>query len=118
MKSLHAAFFFAFVASTIVQWNDPDWLPWAAIYAVAAWESGHAVLGRHERARALVVALVALAWLVKLSGEASSASWIWNEVQRESGGLLLVSVAMLAAWRTPVTTPDRMEENRSIDSES
>jgi hypothetical protein len=111
MKTLHAVFCLAFLASVVVQWNDPDWLPWMAIYAVAAWESGHAALGRHERARALVVALVALAWEIKLFGPAHHTAWVFNEVQRESGGLLLVAVAMLLAWRTPVAVADRMTQS-------
>ncbi len=113
MRSLHAAFFLSFVASTVVQWNDPDWLPWMAIYAVAAWESGHAVFGRQERARALVVALVALAWLTKIGPEALHGDWVFNEVQRESGGLLLVSLSMMAVWHSPVEVSDRLADQSS-----
>ena len=114
MKSLFAAFALAFLASTLVQWNDPDWLPWVAIYAVSAFECGLAVFGRHERARALVVALVALAWLLELAPQSTDGPWQWNEVQRESGGLLLVVVVMLAVWRSPVVVADRLASSSGI----
>ena len=60
-----------------------------------------AALGRHERARALVIALVALAWSLKLASAAWAGPWVWNEVQRETAGVLLVAVVMLLAWRSP-----------------
>lgn len=100
-RNVHVFFALLFLVAALVQWNDPDWLPWVAIYAAAALESTMAAFGRHERARSLVIALVALAWSLKLSASALEGSWVWNEVQRETGGVLLVALVMLLAWRSP-----------------
>ena len=100
-RNVHVFFTLVFLGAAIVQWNDPDWLPWTAIYLAAALESTMAAFGRHERSRALVIALVALAWALKLASEAWTGPWVWNEAQRETAGVLLVAVVMLLAWRSP-----------------
>lgn len=100
-RNVHIFFSLVFLVAALLQWNDPDWLPWMAIYLAASVESAAAAFGRHERARSLVIALVALAWSLKLAGQALPGPWIWNEVQREIGGALLVAVVMILAWRNP-----------------
>lgn len=98
----------AFVLSTVVQWNDPDPIPWMAIYGGAAVLSAWAALrpfGYPWWAPA-IVAVIALVWsttlLPQVWGKVRIAELFeaWEmkspriEVAREAGGLLIVTVWM------------------------
>ena len=81
-----------------VQFNDPDWMPWFALYFAAAAASVWGAFSHHFLAQSLarIVAVVALVWAFRLLPLARSTAWDWNEVQRETGGLLLVGFWLLS----------------------
>jgi len=112
-----AAIFVAFFCfSTIVQWNDPDAVRWAALYAAAAvvtvlvtWR------GLGPKAPTLL-AVVALLWGAALLPTAIGASFpelfrTWKmmspemEVGREELGLLIVAAWMLVLRRRALRQP-------------
>lgn len=98
----------AFVLSTAVQWNDPDPIPWMAIYGGAAAMSAWAALrpSGYPWWAPAIVALIALVWsttlLPQVIGKVRIAELFeaWEmksprvEVAREAGGLLIVTVWM------------------------
>jgi hypothetical protein len=95
---------FAFAAA--LQYNDPDPIPWVAIYLVASMLSWATALGRRiPRGVPVAVAIVALGWaaVIAFGGPAASEyghmfdAWEMKsaavEEAREASGLLIV-----AAW--------------------
>ena len=102
----------AFTFSAAVQYNDPDPLPWMAIYGTAAAASAWAALKARGYPWALsaLVGAVALVWGLSLLPQVVGkvrlpelfASWEMRsprvEVAREAGGLLIV-----AAWMAVTT---------------
>lgn len=109
MRIVAAALALVFAVSAAVQWNDPDPLPWIAIYGAAAVLSG-AFAARRTPAPWLsaVVALAAAAWSLSIAprvvGRVGFAE-LWTHVGmktvvieegREAVGLAVVAVAMAA----------------------
>jgi len=106
-----AAIFVAFFCfSSIVQWNDPDALPWAAVYAAAAVVTVLVVWRGLGPTAPSVLAVVALVWGTALLPTAMGASFpelfrSWKmmssemEVGREALGLLIVAAWMLVLRR-------------------
>lgn len=96
-----------FALSVVVQHNDPDPLPWMAIYASAALLCAARALGRVVVVPAGVVAVVASVWMLILTPAA--VAWLKSdheaiaftmktgdageELAREAGGLGLVALA-------------------------
>ena len=62
-----AAFAVLFALSVAVQYNDPDPLPWMALYGCAAVVAGLAAAKRSMLVPAGVVGLVALVWALTLA---------------------------------------------------
>ena len=99
-----------FLFGAVVQYNDPDPLPWMAIYLAAALACVLALAGRLPWWWAAVIAVIALAWALTLVPRALPnvrivelfAAWEMKseriEEAREMYGLLLIfiSMAMLA----------------------
>ncbi len=97
----------AFALSVAVQHNDPDPLPWMAIYGAACALCGLRAAGRRAANVAAVVAVVAVLWAATLVpgaivwlqsdhealGPTMKTGDEGEEVTREMGGLLLVAVA-------------------------
>jgi hypothetical protein len=117
-----------YAVSVAVQYNDPDPLPWMAIYGCACIVVLLAALKRPMLVPAAVVALCAMVWMITLlpsvpeyislvrSGEIQMTSFTMKtengveEEAREAGGLFLVMVgAFLVAWeaRRVASRPDR-----------
>lgn len=104
-----------FVASVIVQYNDPDPLWWFVIYGSAALLAGLEMVRRAPAALALAVGLGALGWALSIAprvigkipfGDMFGAFEMKNtgiEESREMYGLMLIAVWMaavsVAAWR-------------------
>jgi hypothetical protein len=66
MRTVHLVFALLFLASAALQYNDPDPLPWAALYLAAAAVAFVAWRARDVRWPALGLAAVSLAWMVTL----------------------------------------------------
>jgi len=98
----NAIFSLLFGYATVVQYNDPDVLPWLLIYFAAAVICGISVLRRIPWRIPLAVGVIAALWMATLIPEAFGGDgFSGNEVQRESGGLLVVWTWMiLLALRT------------------
>ncbi len=109
----------AFVLSAVVQYNDPDPIPWMMVYLSAlvlcvAWHQGRlawwffaAASGSSVLASVLVASVVpsgADVWVAVGDWHMSEAG---SELIRESGGLGLVALwmAVLAVWRRAETRP-------------
>lgn len=118
MRWLNGAFFLAFVASLLVQHNDPDPLPWMAVYGAAAVTC--VVWDRRRSARWApgLLAGLALLWSLWILREVpgnvdlGQALGHWemkgpgSEQVREVGGLVLVGVWMgVLLWRWPRRLP-------------
>ena len=104
-----------FVASVVVQYNDPDPLWWMVIYGSAALMAGLEMIRKAPAALALAVGLSALAWALSIAprvignipfGDMFGAFEMKStgiEESREMYGLLLIAVWMaavtVAAWR-------------------
>lgn len=105
MRILNLLFALCFVASALLQYNDPDPVQWMGIYGVAAgvcvaWWRGT------PRILPLSLSLAALVWAgviargVKLDVPVGQALFDWgmksggSEELRETGGLLIVAVWM------------------------
>jgi hypothetical protein len=97
-----------FTLSVLVQFNDPDPLPWATIYGLAAIVSGLSAAGRARTWVALAVCAIAAAWALTLApgvvGRVPFGSMFdaWEmknagiEESREMYGLLMVGAWMAA----------------------
>lgn len=107
-----------FLLSALVQVNDPDPLPWIAVYGAAAVLCAAALVGRGGRAAPLVLMLVALAAAAPLAprvlGRARLADVFGTmkatdplvEETREMLGLLIIAGWMGSlAWRAPGARP-------------
>jgi hypothetical protein len=106
-----AAIFVAFFCfSTIVQWNDPDAVWWAALYAAAAVVTTLVTWRGLGPTAPTVIAVVALIWSLALLPTAIGASFpelfrTWKmmspemEVGREELGLVIVAAWMLVLRR-------------------
>ncbi len=104
----NALMLLAFVFSVIVQFNDPDPLLWAAIYAAAAVACSLELRRRTPFTLPAAVAAVALAWAATLAprviGRVPFASMFVEfemanvavEESREMYGLLLIALWMIA----------------------
>jgi hypothetical protein len=97
-----------FLFGLAVQYNDPDPLPWMAIYAAAALACILAAVGRLPRWLPAIVTLVAAVWAVALApgviGQVNPLEMFEEfemkspqiEQAREMFGLLIIAVVMLA----------------------
>lgn len=113
MKFLAALLLLLMVLFAFVQWNDPDGVFWAAVYALPAGLMGLILWRRHCLAstpgRVLVIGvLVTLGLGTVLFWPEQAAFWtqaVWweEETAREGLGmmiaLLVSAVALPAAWR-------------------
>jgi hypothetical protein len=101
-----------FLLSALVQINDPDPLPWIAVYGAAAALCGVALLGRGGRLAPVALLLVSLAAAAPLAprvvGRARVADVVGSmeatnplvEETREMLGLLIIATWMASlAWR-------------------
>jgi hypothetical protein len=97
-----------FLFGLAVQYNDPDPLPWMAMYAAAALACILAAVGRLPRWLPAMVTLVAAVWAVALApgviGRVNPLEMFEEfemkspqiEQAREMFGLLIIAVVMLA----------------------
>lgn len=104
MRILNALFALLFVLGALVQVNDPDPLPWIAIYAAAALGCAGWELRRAARPFLLPIAVVSLVWAIavalrtELAVPLGVALMDWgmhsggSEEAREAGGLLLIAL--------------------------
>ena len=106
----------AFALSAIVQYNDPDPLPWMSVYGAAAMVTawGASRPARFPWWLPAVVGVVALAWAMTTARQIEGAvrwpeliaSWEMKdarvELAREVGGLAVVALWMtVVAWTRP-----------------
>jgi len=113
MRAANLFFALCYALSVAVQYNDPDPLPWMAIYAAAAattlaWERGRGV-----RAPALILLALSAAWAawilarLELGVPLAEALGDWgmhgqgSEEAREIGGLAFVAAWMAALAARP-----------------
>ena len=115
----NAVMLLAFGLGFAVQFNDPDPLAWAAIYALAAGACLFALLGRSTWILSTAVAVVAIVWSVSLAPavlgrvpfldmfDAWEMENVGIEESREMYGLLIIAAWMMVlavrARRTPFT---------------
>lgn len=116
LKILNGIFLIAFLLSAAVQYNDPDMLPWVAVYAAAALLCILQQLNRVPIILPAALLSVALLWIaLLLPAVMNGVPWadIFDslsmktksvEEAREIGGLLLVaiwsSVILTVCWRS------------------
>ncbi len=108
---------FAFVASAMLQLNDPDPIAWVALYLAAAgaciaWHRGHA-----ETKILTTFGAMTLLWAIGIVSLTELDVGLWQAVSdwqmkeggseeiREIGGLLLVTVWMIVLARQPHEPP-------------
>lgn len=105
-KLLSAFMALLFAASALLQLNDPDPIPWVALYLAAAAASLIALRWTDPRPSG-AVGLAAALWLCTLVAGGlpdephpmkygPQTGWLADEVVREGGGLLIVLGWMLA----------------------
>jgi hypothetical protein len=113
-----------YALSVAVQYNDPDPVPWVAIYGAAAALTAAAVARRPLLIPAVIVGLIALVWMITLlpavpeyisqvrSGALEVTSFTMKtgvqieEEAREAGGLFLVVLgAVLVGWEARLVAP-------------
>jgi hypothetical protein len=86
----------AFAFAAYLQHNDPDWPKWVAIYGAASAVCLLIALRRLiklARLAATLIAVVALVWAGVLAAEVLRVrAFTGNEVERETGGLLIVAI--------------------------
>ena len=112
MRILNALFGAAYILSAAVQLNDPDPVPWIALYLSAAATCLTWQLSRCPRALPAALLVTALTWAAWIGAHTTlgvslrEALGDWgmysegSEQAREIGGLLVVSLWMAAlAWR-------------------
>ena len=103
MRALRLLMVVLFAVSAALQYDDPDPIPWMAIYAVAAVLTAVGPRLPAGRAVARLVALTTLVWAVLIAPGARGADWaeVFGattmktqavEVARETLGLLIVCV--------------------------
>lgn len=103
MRALRLLMVVLFAVSAALQYDDPDPIPWMAIYAVAAVLTAVGPRLPAGRAVARLVAVTALVWAVLIAPGARGADWaeVFGattmktqavEVARETLGLLIVCV--------------------------
>ena len=107
MRVFHGLMALLFVVAVVVQWNDPDPIPWVLMYGAAASLAAMGTLGIPPRETAVFLGLIASLWAASLlpsavKFDASTTEWqmkagdIIEEEARECGGLLLVTVSAVA----------------------
>ena len=105
-RLVDAIFLLMFLFSVVVQFNDPDPLPWVAIYGLAAAACALSLLGRLRAWLPGLIAAVALLWAINLAPRvvgrvpflemfgAFEMKNVGVEESREMYGLLLVALWM------------------------
>ena len=104
MKKLAIVLSLIYLASLAVQFNDPDPIRWIVMYGSAMLVAAGTIFRRLPGVLYVVVAGVASLWMLGLLVWAMlDASFTWNEVERELGGLFLVAAGLwtLLAMRRP-----------------
>lgn len=117
MKELNIFFIIIFIASAVLQYNDPDPVIWILIYLYAAWLCYAAFKGRYKPTLyylgLIVYAVYAvylffdkdgvLSWSTEHNAEnimqSMKATKPWIEETREFGGLLICIIALLLNMR-------------------
>jgi hypothetical protein len=109
MKVLNWIFCFLFLLSAVLQYNDPDPIPWMLMWGAAGATCLLSGLGKLPKPLPITVGVIGLIWAFSLlPGIVRTASDIhWNEVfmqasmsnitvewVREMGGLLIMAVWM------------------------
>ena len=111
-KTVNGLMQFVFLASAVVQYNDPDPLLWVVVYlgawlACCLWHMGR--LGRKASAGVCLLAVLAsvlVDWSAPADAQFLMAMGDWqmseagSELLRESGGLAVIGLwmAVLCAW--------------------
>lgn len=116
VTALNAIFLVAYLLSAAVQYNDPDALPWIAIYLLAAGMCILQLRNTHQRLLPRLLLGVSLLWVAVLLPEVvgrASLSEIFASIRmqtraveeaREIGGLLLIALwAGVLGFRRPAT---------------
>lgn len=117
MKALNIFFIIIFIASAVLQYNDPDPATWILLYLYAAWLCYAAIKGRYTPALYYLGLIVYTAYAVYLFFDKDGVlSWStehnaenimqsmkatkpWIEETREFGGLLICIIALLLNMR-------------------
>lgn len=82
-----------FLSAGALQFNDPDPLRWAIVYAIAGIASLAALFFQLPSAVPIALALIAGIWALSLvPGIVSQAAYTGTEEEREFGGLFLICV--------------------------
>lgn len=108
-RALNGVMAALFVLSALVQFNDPDPVPWIAVYSAAALLSALVAFGRRVYLPgSIALGIVALVWAITLALQAEGVPTLEElfefqtmktsvvEVARETLGLVIVGGWMLA----------------------
>jgi hypothetical protein len=114
MRWLHLGLAALFGWCVIIQFNDPDWLPWVAVYGTAAGVAALAAAGRRPRVLPLALGAACVGWMATLLGgvgdflaqgepglilSGMSPDRPWVEETREFVGLAIVlGVCLAYGW--------------------
>ena len=115
VKGLSAGMAVLFAVWAYYQWNDPDSIPWVAIYAAASIVSLVFVTGKLPLAAPSIIGSVSVLWAAYLATQITyGPPLIAIEEWREMMGLVVVvvwmGVLLLALYRIKKPTPS-LEEN-------
>ncbi|MGI9524077.1 MAG: transmembrane 220 family protein [Hyphomicrobiaceae bacterium] len=108
MRILNGVLCLLMVLFAVVQYNDPDGLLWALIYAVpalfaglAAWQPSllHAGVARYAHFAAIAAAIATVIYYWPSADAFWRVDVWWNsETSREGMGAMICLVVLLAAW--------------------
>lgn len=100
MRTFALAFAALFAFAAAVQLNDPDPLGWIAIYLAAAGISAASVWFSVPAAVFLGLAAIAGLWALRLLATVlAEAAGTGTEIEREFGGLALITLVMIVLAR-------------------
>lgn len=113
MKALNIFFIIIFIASAVLQYNDPDPFIWIPLYLYAAWLCFTAIKGQYKPALYYAGLIIYIGYAIYLFFDKNGVlSWStehdaesivqsmkatkpWIEETREFGGLLICIIALL-----------------------
>lgn len=119
-KAVNGAGVALFLVAAALQWNDPDPLPWIAIYAAAAAACALWRRWRHAGWWAAAVATASIAWAAAIA--ASMPAWVapaqlFEPMERYGGavemGREIVGLGIVALWMTALVATARPRRPRS-----
>jgi len=85
-----------FLYASVIQYNDPDPIPWTLVYAAAAVVAGLAAFRPIFSPLPIVLGIFVLGWAgIILPGVIEASALTGTEEERELGGLLLIFSWML-----------------------